>query len=83
MDTVLCQGNCSATLMKSNACSKGSHQSAHPIKWYSSTTNRNVIKGLLIRHHPTEEMGADFFTRLSQGYSFAKFPADLFETNIS
>ena len=83
METVLCQGNCSTTLMKSSACFKGSCQLAHPIKWYFSTTNHNVNKDLLIRHHPTEEMGADFFTRPLLGYSFAKFLVDLSETNIS
>ena len=38
METILCQDECTATMVKRSVRFRGSRQMAHPIKWYFSTT---------------------------------------------
>jgi hypothetical protein len=71
-DTILYQDNMSSILLEKNGHSSSSKRTRHMNIRYFFVKDRVASKELSIEHCPTEDMVADYFTKLLQGKLFYK-----------
>ena len=71
--SVVLQDNRSAILLENNARASGSKRTRHINVRYYFITDRIKAGEVEVRHCPTGDMVADFFTKPLQGTAFRKF----------
>ena len=71
--TILCQDNKSAILLENNGRKSSGKRTKHINMQFYFITDRICGGELSVKHCPTQDMIADFFTKPLQGNRFFKF----------